>query len=170
MSASIVWGRGTGDGIGLSGHKNEYRPGVAIGNWVEEQFGREAPPRANSLQVQRSCRNTFMKAQEAAYLAAYVPPEPNKRVEPYMGVPASRLFSHGTNQNARFLASMTSLHFTEPSSREYGAKSHDRVHRSYFWGSKHIDSMVPQNDPNTRQLLTTAKRAQWEVEQAPAVP
>lgn len=111
-----------------------------------------------------------MKAQEAAYLAAYVPPEPNKRVEPYMGVPASRLFSHGTNQNARFLASMTSLHFTEPSSREYGAKSHDRVHRSYFWGSKHIDSMVPQNDPNTRQLLTTAKRAQWEVEQAPAVP
>ena len=26
------WGRGTGEGIGLSGHKNEYTTGVRIGN------------------------------------------------------------------------------------------------------------------------------------------
>lgn len=69
MSASIVWGRGTGDGIGLSGHKNEYQPGVSIGNWVEEQFGREAPPRANSLQVRRSCRSVEREWWRAVVIA-----------------------------------------------------------------------------------------------------
>ena len=47
----IVWGRGAGEGIGLSGHKNEYKSGVRIGNWVEELFGREAPMTADSLKV-----------------------------------------------------------------------------------------------------------------------
>ena len=47
----IVWGRGAGEGIGLSGHKNEYKAGVRIGNWVEEQFGREAPASADTLKV-----------------------------------------------------------------------------------------------------------------------
>ena len=50
----VVWGRGAGEGIGLSGHKNEYKAGVRIGNWVEEQFGREAPMSADSLKVRSS--------------------------------------------------------------------------------------------------------------------
>ena len=49
--SGVQWGRGTGEGIGLSGHKNEYKQGVRIGNWVEEQFGREAPMSADSLKV-----------------------------------------------------------------------------------------------------------------------
>jgi hypothetical protein len=49
----VVWGRGAGEGIGLSGHKNEYKAGIRIGNWVEEQFGREAPMIADTLKVRR---------------------------------------------------------------------------------------------------------------------
>ncbi|KAL1522399.1 hypothetical protein AB1Y20_017389 [Prymnesium parvum] len=163
MAEGIVWGRGAGEGIGLSGHKNEYQPGVRIGNWVEEQFGREAPLTADSLK-------NFMKAREDARIASYVPPEPNKRVEPYLGVPATMLFSHGKEHGSRFLASMSALHYTDPSGREYGAKSNDRVHRTYYWGTKHIDYMVPQNDPNPRHLLSDSKRAQWDAEKGPAVP
>ena len=36
------------DSIGISGHQNEYRSGVRIANWVEEQFGVEG---ANASKV-----------------------------------------------------------------------------------------------------------------------
>ena len=51
MSQAAPWGRGAGEGIGLSGHKNEYKAGVRIGNWVEEQFGAEAPDSSAALKV-----------------------------------------------------------------------------------------------------------------------
>jgi len=155
----IVWGRGAGEGIGLSGHKNEYKAGIRIGNWVEEQFGREAPMSADTLK-------NFMKAQEMAHAAAYVPPERNIRVEPNLGVPATMLFSHGKELGQKFVASMSSLHYTDPSAREM----QDRVHKTYYWGTKHIDATVPANDPNPRQALSSSKRAQWEAEKPPMVP
>ena len=31
------WGRGTGEGIGLSGHKNEYSKACRIGNCVPKE-------------------------------------------------------------------------------------------------------------------------------------
>lgn len=48
------WGRGVGEGIGLSGHKNEFKSGVRIGNWVEEQFGAESAGVGDTLKV-RCC-------------------------------------------------------------------------------------------------------------------
>ncbi len=157
----MSWGRGTGEGIGLSGHKNEYISGVRIGNWVEEQFGREASAAGDSLQK-------FMAAQETAETSAA--PTHNMRVEPNLGVSADMLFSHGRNFSTKFGAAMTSLHFTDPSKRSYGATSNDRVHKSFFYGSKHIDAFVPLADPNPRTSLTEAKRAQWAKESAPSLP
>lgn len=159
----IVWGRGAGEGIGLSGHKNEFKAGVRIGNWVEEQFSREAPSQVDSLK-------NFMKAQEAAHVASYVPPERNVRVEPNLGVPATMLFSHGKELGQRYEASISQLHYTDPASRQYGFKSQDRVHKTYYWGTKHIDAVVPSNDPNPRQALTTLKRQQWEAEKPALQP
>jgi len=159
----IVWGRGAGEGIGLSGHKNEFKAGVRIGNWVEEQFGVEAPMTKDAL------RN-FMKAQEQAHTAAYVPPERNVRVEPNLGVSAKMLFSHGKELGNKFEASMSALHYTDPTTRQYGAKSQDRVHKTYYWGTKHIDAGVPMNDPNPRQALTNTKLARWGAEKPPSVP
>eukprot|EP00966_Prymnesium_polylepis_P042470 986764-Prymnesium_polylepis.1 len=111
-----------------------------------------------------------MKAQEAAHAAAYVPPERNVRVEPNLGVPATMLFSHGKELGAKFEASMSALHYTDPTTRQYGAKSQDRVHKTYYWGTKHIDAVVPSNDPKARQALTTIKRTQWEAQAPPSVP
>ena len=51
MLVANPWGRGTGEGIGLSGHKNEYKAGVRIGNWVEEKFGVEAVGAGTGLMV-----------------------------------------------------------------------------------------------------------------------
>merc|ERR1719240_856719 len=91
------WGRGVGEGIGLSGHKNEYKAGVRIGNWVEEKFDAESGGVGDTLME-------FMKMKEAADIAAArrapanglvegaVPP---MRVEPKMGVAGAMLFGHG---------------------------------------------------------------------------
>ena len=43
----------------------------------------------------------------------------------------------------------------------YGAESNDRVHKSFFYGSKHIDQYVPKVNPNPRMELTMAKQAEW---------
>ena len=108
-----------------------------------------------------------MKAQEEEYIAKIVKPERNVRVEPNLGVPRSMLFSHGREFGTKFEASMTALHFTDPAARSFGAD--DRVYKTYYWGSKHIDAQVPQNDPNPRNQLTDTKRAQWQSEQPPRV-
>ena len=101
MAAPGVWGRGAGEGIGLSGHKNEYRKGVCIGNWVEEQFGREAGGGNDSLKQ-------FMLKTEASQLGSTSRDESRgKRVEPNMGVPAPMLFSHGTEFGCAAAAAAT---------------------------------------------------------------
>ena len=98
--SGVQWGRGTGEGIGLSGHKNEYKSGVRIGNWVEEQFTQEASAIANQMKE-------FTMKQEAEQIAAASKNvEKNRRVEPNMGVPGAILFSHGRTFNEKFGASM----------------------------------------------------------------
>ena len=61
----MVWGRGTGDGIGLSNHKGEYSAGVRCGNWVEEKFGAEANGE------NQDALKAFMVAREAADVAKW---------------------------------------------------------------------------------------------------
>jgi len=147
--------RPTSDSIGLSGHKNEYTTGVRIGNWVEEQFGAEAQD--NTIPSIR-----FINEEAQA-------PKPGGKavVEIKRDEPAHMIFSHGPNPNERFNASMNNLHYTHPGDREYGATSSSRVHKSHFYGSKHVDTYVPLKDPNPRMTLTQKKQAQWAAEAAP---
>jgi len=162
------WGRGTGEGIGLSGHKNEFRGGVRIGNWVEEMCGKEAIGRGDTLKDfmkrQEVVEHNMANAANAGELAK------SMRVEPKMGVEGEMLFSHGKAFGEKFGASMTALHFSHPTQREYGAASNDRVHKSFFYGSKHIDQYVPEMEPNPRLLLTGMKEAQWANQIAPQRP
>ena len=117
MSGAVPWGRGAGEGIGLSGHKNEYKTGVRIGNWVEEQFGRESE--SNNKEMEK-----FLKEHEAAQveLAKSVQFVKNERIEPNMGVASGMLFSHGPKHGLKFGAAMTALHFSDPAAR--GARQH----------------------------------------------
>ena len=167
MSLSAApWGRGTGEGIGLSGHKNEYKSGVRISNWVEEQFGREAAESGTRMME-------FTKRQEEYQTAAASNASETARtmrVEPNMGVPGALLFSHGRTTGEKFGAAMSALHYTDPATRSYGAASNDRVHKSFFYGSKHIDAYVPKTSPHPRMTLTAQKQAQWGAQVAPQAP
>ena len=173
-----------GGGIGVSSHKNEYRPGVRIGNWVEDQFGDQAPD-APELRV-------------APIEPAPMPEHSARIVDPKSDEPAELLFSHGQTMGMSYGASMNDLHYTHPDSRAHGAESLDRAHRTFFWGSKMMDrtcatarhaparpeggpvrlltfgaayyGRCPLSDPNARTLLTDAKRAQWAAEQKPTRP
>ena len=165
MSQAAPWGRGAGEGIGLSGHKNEYKAGVRIGNWVEEQFSKEAEGHGKKME-------TFLKEQEEAKIAAARALQftKNERIEPNMGVKTAMLFSHGPELGLKFGASMTALHFSDPAARAYGAESNDRVHKTFFYGSKHIDKYVPRVNPNPPMELTGIKEAEWAMQAKPSKP
>lgn len=165
MSSSVPWGRGAGEGIGLSNHKNEYKSGVRISNWVEEQCGVEAKDNGNQMR-------DFTIRQESEFLASAMSTQTERsmRVEPNLGVPGVTLFSHGRTFGDKFGASMSSLHYTDPAERTYGAESNDRVHKSFFYGSKHIDAYVPKTNPKLRMTLTEMKRAEWATQVAPQAP
>ena len=53
---------------------------------------------------------------------------------------------------------------------DYGAASNDRVHKSFFYGSKHIDQYVPKVSADPRMGLTMSKQTEWAGQQLPAVP
>ena len=140
----------------VSSHKNEYCAGVRIGNWVEELFGKEAPD-APPLQI-----SSIPQAPTTACQALVA--------DPKGGEPADLLFSHGSTFGQSFNATMNGLHYSSPAQREYGARSSDRVHNTFYWGSKHMDSTVPATDPNARTALLEAKRQRWADEQKSAGP
>jgi hypothetical protein len=52
----------------------------------------------------------------------------------------------------------------------YGAASGDRVYKSMFYGSKHIDQYVPKTDPNPNLDLMTAKQSEWAKQHPQALP
>ena len=178
----MVWGRGTGDGIGLSHHKGEYSAGVRCGNWVEEKFGAEANGE------NQDALKAFMVAREAADVAkwgAKLDTAGVARIEPKgstanPGVNAVMLFSHGPDAGRQWGASMTSLHFPDPKTRKFGYKygpehgskweGDNMVHKSYYYGIKHIDFVVPKFDPNARSALTTLKASEWRENAAPRRP
>eukprot|EP00908_Phaeocystis_cordata_P018385 Transcript_29806.p1 GENE.Transcript_29806~~Transcript_29806.p1 ORF type:complete len:175 (+),score=68.24 Transcript_29806:298-822(+) len=150
--------------IGVSSHKNEYAAGVRIGNWVEEQFGREAEGAADSLKA-------FMAAQEAAAIAASSTVGRAARADPKQPVDGTMLFSHGPEFGGKYQASSYALHFTDPASRVYGADSGDRVHKSFFWGNKHIDLRhAPKVEPNPRMALMASKAPEWNASKAQLQP
>ena len=72
---------------------------------------------------------------------------------------------------------MTSLH--RPGTRKFGYKygehgskweGDNMVHKSYYYGIKHIDFVVPKFDPNARSALTTLKASEWRENAAPRRP
>ena len=90
----------------------------------------------------------------------------SQRIEPNMGVPGSVLFSHGRTMNEPFGA--VTLHYG--SRGAYGPMSNDRVHKTFFYGSKHIDQYVPKTNPNPPMTLTDSKKAEWALQNPPPAP
>merc|ERR1740117_1176407 len=129
--------------LGPSSHKNEYRPGVRVGNWVEELCGHEAP----------DCPPLTIAPEPNSPAANYRPPVSNPRP----CETADLLFSHGNNFGESFQATMNGLHYRTPDDRAHDFK----VHRTFFWGSKLMDGTCPNIDPNAGTSLLEKKRQQW---------
>jgi hypothetical protein len=145
--------------IGVSSHQNEYQAGVRVGNWVEELAGREAenaPPEA------KDTLKAFMQAQERRQIELSSTFGQAARADPKQAVDGNMLFSHGPVFGGKFQASMSALHFTDPAARAYGFDSQDRVHKTFFFGNKHIDRVVPKIHPNPRFELMQAKAPMWD--------
>ena len=49
-------------------------------------------------------------------------------------------------------------------------KSQDRVMMSFFYGSKHIDRLVPKVEPMPRRALMESKQAEWAMQSHQARP
>ena len=95
--------------IGVSSHRNEYRSGVRVGNWVEELAGREAelaPPEG------KDTLKKFMIAQEQRQIALSSTFGQAARAEPKQPVDGNMLFSHGPVFGLNFQASMVAARFT----------------------------------------------------------
>jgi len=161
------------DSIGLSGHKNEYKAGVRIGNWVEELYGSTAAETRDSLKEFMARQQQFSKSTDNAHRVGQrtstfpVALAPVAIVDPKPDETADTLFSHGPVMGVRFNASMNDMHYCDPELRAYGAMSDNRVHKTHFYGSKHVDAFVPFNDPYPRTRLMDAKAAEWAATKAP---
>lgn len=80
------------------------------------------------------------------------------------------MFSHGAEFGTQYQASTSRLHFTDPKTREWGPGSADRVHKTIYYGSKHIDRHVPATDPNPPTSLLEKKRAEWAASSQQTTP
>ncbi|KAG8460267.1 hypothetical protein KFE25_011758 [Diacronema lutheri] len=157
------WARGTGQGIGLSGHINAYSAeATLIANWTEEAYGRQldALPPAGHVTAHATESQKYTGHDTASKLPAS---------PPMLGRTAEQLFAHGLPDEPKlYVGSCTELAFTDPRTRLHGATSVDRVSRTLWAGSKHIDKTVPHGSAVPRTALLDAKRAEW-ARTAPAV-
>ena len=114
---------------------------------------------------------TFMQAQEQAQIAKSSTVGRAARADPKQPVDAETLFSHGPQFGGKYQASTYALHYSDPARRAYGSDSADRVHKSFFWGNKHIDlHHAPKVEPYPRTQLLAAKMPMWEESKASAKP
>ena len=111
-----------------------------------------------------------MTAQEQAQIAASSTSGKAARADPKQAVEAATLFSHGPTFGLKFGASMAHLHYTDPAQRDFGAGSQDRVHKTFFFGSKHIDKYVPKVSPAPRTSLFESKLPLWAGSTVPKQP
>lgn len=86
-------------GYGIAGHKNTFKSGVRLGNWVEEQFGRELveqrgpPPRSDVSECKRQYQRPTAEETRAA---SALNPEAALNRE---GLPSHVLFGHGRTEH-----------------------------------------------------------------------
>lgn len=86
-------------GYGIAGHKNTFKSGVRLGNWVEEQFGRElveqrGPP-PNSFVSESKTQFRRPTAEETGAASALDPEAALNRE----GLPSHVLFGHGRTEH-----------------------------------------------------------------------
>ena len=153
MARQDRWSRHVGTGIGLSGHKNQFRLGVCIENWVEDHAthtdslaglntlmgGCGTPSPAEQFTSTAKASYTAVGKAGDELLSTYERRDYYENNGRFQNVPAPHILGHGRNPGAEYKATVSGLAFQEP---KLEAK---RLH-TYLWsGSKANNYGVPEN-------------------------
>jgi len=168
MELSERWTRGAGSGgLGQSGHKNAYRHGVLISNYVEDGakvdfassgkhlLGFGEPFRATSTHA-ADYNPEGKTGDDLLIISQRQDQQLSKK-----GLPGDFLTRHGNFAGPRenFFATINQL--------TYGPKQHGdpRVDTFIWTGQNHHDAGVPLSATSTSGMdLSTTKRQQWHEE------
>mmetsp|Transcript_19666 Transcript_19666/g.33060 ORF Transcript_19666/g.33060 Transcript_19666/m.33060 type:complete len:238 (-) Transcript_19666:409-1122(-) len=165
--SSERWSRGCGTGVGLSSHKNQYRLGVAIENWVEDEYSRMAKQarddsllKSQGVGFNEATTNSLSFSGEekwGRHIMANC-----ERADGLQGTDHYHKFAHGmdpgTYKDITHWATMNQLVMQQP------AKGNTKVTQNIFLGGKQNDYKVPTNAVKTD--LMERKKAQMAAEQA----
>lgn len=169
MDRGERWTRGVSV-LGISGHINEYVPGVLVNNHVEERFGgdlsasgREWHGMGGSFAADSTQRRSYTPHGKTGSELLEAAQRHDQRLET-QGLGADMLKRHGRFDHPQqsFYATMNQLTYGED--RQHGEP---RV-ETYIWnakmdpGSNTHNRTVPLNLKSTS--LTATKRAQWNAE------
>nr|AEU11038.1 flagellar associated protein 107 [Dunaliella salina] len=168
MEFSERWTRGAGSGgLGQSGHKNEYRHGVLISNFVEDgakvdfsKTGKHLLGFGEPFQTTSTHRADYNPEGKTGDDLLFVSQREDQRLNT-KGLPGGFLTRHGDFAGPRenFYATMNQL--------AYGPKQHGdpRVDTFMWTGQNRHDAGVPLNTVGTSRMdLSTTKRQQWHEE------
>ena len=157
------WSRGCGSGIGLSGHKNQYRLGVGIDNWVEDFHAKEDNQLGKSMYgkhipFSEYGSSTTMKASftSEGKLGEDIIPERKDIacwVEP---VSQENLFKHGPGKQSCYFVTLNELSYKDPS-KIFKQPETKKVNECIWTGQKALDGAVPMT--GTRENLLSKTRS-----------
>ena len=140
------WTRGAGNGIGLSSHKNQYRLGVGIGNWVEDEYsavdgegGAQDVFYSKGARMNHTSTNRAMINEEGKYGIAN--PGIESYIRPRVACESQIVFAHdvewGLTDQKRQFVTMSETAYSKPS------KDKTRIEKNLWHGSKKNDARVP---------------------------
>ena len=167
MESTQRWRRGCGSGIGLSGHKNQYRLGVGINNWVEDFQAKQDASQGKSLYnkhipFSEHGASTTMKTSFVAdgKFGPDIIPERKDLAGWDQPVSQENLFSHGTygQGDKRYHATLHDLTYRDPA-EIYKDAGRKKVN-DYIWsGDKFNDAHVPVEANSNRLTIKPPKEA-----------
>mmetsp|Transcript_28788 Transcript_28788/g.94077 ORF Transcript_28788/g.94077 Transcript_28788/m.94077 type:complete len:239 (-) Transcript_28788:123-839(-) len=167
------WSRGCGTGIGLSGHKNQYRLGVTIENWVEDsasatdyvagkthlygEFGAKfqgATTTSESYTADGKMGMNLVELSDRQDLEV---------TQERIGLPKEHMFQHSLSgpTSSLYDATLSSLAFADPA-----AAKKKQVHCNLWAGSKFNDAYVPTRGSTTQEGAGALKAKQAQQMQA----
>ncbi|QDZ22353.1 hypothetical protein HOP50_07g48920 [Chloropicon primus] len=158
------WSRGCGSGIGLSGHKNQYRLGVGIDNWVEDFQAKEDTQGGKSMYgkhipFSEYGSSTTMKASftSEGKLGEDIIPERKDVAGWVQPVSQENLFKHGPGLHSSYFVTLNELAYNNPA-KIFKQPESKKVNECIWTGSKALDRAVPMTG-NRENSLTMTKTA-----------
>ena len=155
------WSRGCGSGIGLSGHKNQYRLGVGIDNWVEDFQAKEDTQGGKSMYGKHISfseygSSTTMKASftSEGKVGEDIIPERKDLAGWVQPVSQENLFKHGPGLQSSYFVTLNELAYKNPA-KIYKQENTKKVNECIWTGCKALDGAVPLTGSRENSLTMT---------------